>query len=117
MKERSDESNQKSTIRRNNTPERVMCLQKQSSREIATRTRGQSQASMTYLEYLSKTRISLTPLARPLQCGLPEIIKPNIPIANFPKVMEYNCAEIRDLINRCTLRAVLRQSLQIIHTW
>ena len=78
---------------------------------MAIRTTRQPQTHMISLGYLNDTRKPPTRFAGPPQCQLTEIIKPNDPRANFPKMIKTKYAEIRDLIDRGTLRAARRTEL------
>ena len=78
---------------------------------MATRTRSQSQTHMISLGYLSDTRHSPIRFTAPFQCWFTEIIKPNDPRENCPKIMETKYAKKRDLINTDSFRAVLRTEL------
>ena len=66
---------------------------------------------MISLGYLNNISRSLTLFAGTSQCRLTEIIKPNDPRENFLKMIEAKYAEIRDISNRGTFRAVLRTEL------
>ena len=78
---------------------------------MATRTSSQSQTRMISLGYHNDTSQSLTLFAGPPRCHLTEIIKPNDPKANRPKMIEAKYAEIRALVKRANIRAELRTGL------
>ena len=110
MKESSNKSDQSKT-NRNDVLRQTSRQQTQSALSMVTITGSQSQTHMISLGYLNYTIQSLTLFAGPPQCHLTEIIKPNDPRANCPKMIEAKYAEIRDLVNRGTFRAVLRTEL------
>ena len=110
MTEDSNESDQ-STTSRNDISRRITRQQTQSARGMPTKTRSQSQTQMISIKYLNQTSQSLTLFTGSPQCRLTEIIKPSDPKANCPKMIEAKYAEIRDLINRGTFRAILRTEL------
>ena len=110
MKESSKESDQIKTSR-NSTPRRVTHRQTQIVRGLATRTRSQSQTHMISLGYLNDISQSFTQFTGPTQCWLSGIIKQNDPKANCPKIIKSRYAEIRDLVSKDILRAILRAKL------
>ena len=111
MMEESYNEPDENTISQNDIPQKVTPQQIQSARGTTTRTRSQSKTHMISLRYLNDTSQSLTLFAGPSQCHLTEIIKPIDPRANSPKMNEAKYAEIRDLGNRGTFRAVLRAEM------
>ena len=62
---------------------------------------------MIYIGSLNYTSQLSTQFAGPQQCHLTETMKPDDSRANCPIMIEAKYAEIRDLIDRGTFRAVL----------
>ena len=75
------------------------------------RTRSQSQPHIISRRLLKYVLQASHVFSRPHYCWLIEAIKQNDPRENGPKIIEAIYTEIRDLISRDTLRAVLRAVL------
>ena len=108
MKESSKKSDKQSSTWAITLPDEYPVNRRKVLDAAATRTRSQYQTHMISLRYLKDIRYSLTRFYGPTQCWLTKIIKPNIPRENHPKMIEAKFAEISDLINRGTFRAILR---------
>ena len=97
IKEHSNKPEQR-TRSQNAIPRRVTRQQTQSARDMATRTRSQSQMNTISLGYLNDTSQSLVLFARSSQCHLIEITKPSDPKTNCPKKIEENMQIKRDRV-------------------